>query len=466
MKKNICKFSLAWVMCVAMLLQTSFGIQVKAAAKEETTSGDAVANESQMPFSEEEPRKYFSEFVNAGKNDGYNKSKAIGSKDLHYGWKLGKFFVRGYTRAETDEDGNPVFLKNVGDKIGLFFVLDQNIDELNGIPKMYIKNDKKTQDIYFQTAKQDFGRGTLIVRHTDYQGNVGDPVVYTDYLSAVEVGADTQIEFFEEGDYEVALDYCVERKSKLGFKKYADYRMFMKFSVRNGNCMVYPFDIGTGKELTDSEITPNGFKLDLARSRYLLIDIKKEVLPNGKKGLSEDVRFNKPAKDGDKYVEEGIYTFTVTNRYTKQTTTKQIYVGTDEVLMAYVATDYSIEQIKMLLAHGAKVQSDGSIVMPATYSEADLIEDLAVSVVVPENTHPVTEEQMVEGDYDSKEQSSDIEQMKIILFILCGIVVLLMFLVVFLFGRIQSKKESDKGRQDRDEIKTEPKAQADLESEE
>ena len=391
----------------------------------------------------DEPRKYFSEFVNAGKNDGYTKTGQIGSKDLHYGWKLGRFLVKGYTRAETDENGNPVFLKNVGDKIGLWFVLDTSIDELNGIPGMYIKDDKKTQDIYFQTPKQDFGRGTLIVRHTDYQGNVGEPVVYTDYLSAVEVGAETQIDLFEEGDYEVALDYCVERKSKLGFKKYADYRIFLKFSVRNGNCMVYPFDVVTGKELVDSEITPNGFQLDLAKSRYLLIDIKKEVLPKGKNSLSEDVRFNKPAKDGDQYTEEGIYTFTVTNRYTRQTTTKQIYVGSDEVMMAYVATDYTIDQIKRLIDLGAKVRPDGTVILPPQYSEEELKEELLLPVPVQENVMPVSEQTMTDVAYDDQNSTSELQIIKMIMIGLCVVVVILAFIVVFLLGRIQSKKNED-----------------------
>ena len=47
--------------------------------------------------------------------------------------------------------------------------------------------------------------------------------------------------FFEEGDYEVALDYQIT-KDKL-FDQSSHYRIFFKFSVRNGNCMVYPLDV-------------------------------------------------------------------------------------------------------------------------------------------------------------------------------------------------------------------------------
>ena len=90
-----------------------------------------------------------------------------------------------------------------------------------------------------------------------------------------------EVKLCEEGDYEVALDYEL-RKNNLDlfgwnpFPSYNDYRIFFRFSVRNGNCMVYPFDVVTGAELTNSSITENGFYLDLAKSRYLNIDIKKE----------------------------------------------------------------------------------------------------------------------------------------------------------------------------------------------
>ena len=108
---------------------------------------------------------------------------------------------------------------------------------------------------------------------------------------------------------------------------YSNYRISFKFSVRNSNCMVYPFDAQTGAELADNAVAENGFYLDLARSRYLDIDIRKEIEVEGQDGLVEDTRFNRAAADGDAYTEEGIYTITVSNRYTGETTTKTIRVG-------------------------------------------------------------------------------------------------------------------------------------------
>lgn len=110
------------------------------------------------------------------------------------------------------------------------------------------------------------------------------------------------------------------------------------------------FDVVTGAELTNSSITENGFYLDLAKSRYLNIDIKKEACKEGAEGLTEDVRFNKPAKDGEQYTDEGIYTITVSNVYTNQTTTKVIYVGTDDVLKAHVTTGLSIADVEYQLS--------------------------------------------------------------------------------------------------------------------
>lgn len=187
--------------------------------------------------------------------------------------------------------------------------------------------------------------------------------MYTDYLSGITAsGADTTVQLFEEGDYEVALNYEIKDESMKVIDSYSNYRITFKFSVRNGNCMVYPFDVATGAELTNTAITENGFYLDLARSRYLDINIKREVLAEGAVGLTEDVRFNRPARDGDQYTDEGIYTITVSNRYTGQETTKQIYVGTNKILMAHMVTGLSVEEVREQIAKGAQIAEDGTII--------------------------------------------------------------------------------------------------------
>ena len=299
--------------------------------------------------------------------DGYYGEAVIDKDDIHYGWELGNLFVSGYTDEVTDSEGNIVFLKNVGDKVTLWFNLNENINSLNGKDNLSITADSEGYDQYFETPRMNFGRGTLIIRYTDYNNVKAEPVIYTNYLEAnVTVGANTKVQLFEEGDYEVALDYEVTSDELID--KVGHYRIFFKFSVRNGNCMVYPFDVATGNELTNSSLTENGFRLDLAKSRYLRINLKREVLKDSADGLVEDTRFNGPAQDGAEYTDEGIYTITVSNEYTGQLTTKKIYVGTNDILRAYVTTGLSIPEINGLVAQGATIADDGTIQLAAVNS--------------------------------------------------------------------------------------------------
>lgn len=295
--------------------------------------------------------------------DGYFGEEIIDKDDPHYGWELGNFFVSGYTDEITDSNGNMIFLKNVGDKVVLWFKLNENIDSLNGQKSLSITADTEGYDQYFETSKMNFGRGALIIRYTNHNNVKAEPTIYTNYLEAnATAGADTKVQLFEEGDYEVALDYEITNDQLID--TIGHYRIFFKFSVRNGNCMVYLFDVETGSELTNSSLTENGFRLDLAKSRYLKVNIKREVLKDGADGLVEDTRFNGPAKDGAEYTDEGVYTITVDNEYTDQSTVKKIYVGTNSVLKAHIATGLSIPEINDLVKQGATISDDGSIQLP------------------------------------------------------------------------------------------------------
>ena len=154
-------------------------------------------------------------------------------------------------------------------------------------------------------------------------------------------------------DYEITDNRLIDKKGH--------YRIFFNFSVRNGNCMVYPFDLETGSELTNKAVTENGFYLDLAKSRYLKVHLKRETLTEGADGLVEDTRFNGPARDGAKYTDEGIYTITVSNEYTGQSTVKKIYVGSNKILKSHMATGLDISEINKLVDEGAKISDDGNI---------------------------------------------------------------------------------------------------------
>lgn len=312
---------------------------------------------------------YVGSAVNAGLDTGYSESAEFSRDDWHFGWELGQFAVTGYTSMTENGQGRPVFLKTAGDEIKLSFKLNQDIDALNGSGNLSINADADGYNQYFGIDRTDFGRGTLIIRQTNYQNAASESQVYTDYLEGIEVGADTEVVLLEEGNYEVQLDYEVRndprRVGPLSLvPEYANYKIDFYFEVRNGNCMVFPFDLATRSELTNEAYAPNGFYLDLAKSRYLDINVKKEMLAEGANGLVEDTRFNKPAKDGDEYTEEGIYTITASNPSTGQETIKKIYVGDNPVLKCYAVTGLPVETINAHLAEGDTIDSDGALVTP------------------------------------------------------------------------------------------------------
>lgn len=338
-------------------------------------------------FCAEEKGEYrLGELYNTGKDNGYSERNAVDKEDLHYNWKMGEFYVTGFTRQVLDSDGTPIFLKNAGDKVTLWFDLQQDINSLNGDSKLYVCEDTNGYEEEYKVEKQNLKKGTLVIRHTDYQNKEELSQTHIDYLSAkVSENADTEVLLCEEGDYEVSLLYEIKDDNFIFFDSYHNYRIDLKFSVRNGNTMVFPFDIVTGQELTNSVFTENGFYIDLANSKYLNVDVKREVLNESVDGLVEDTRYNRPASDGEKFTEEGIYTITVTNPYTNVTTEKKIYVGNNSLLKAHVVTGLPIDEIQYRLAdEKATIDDNGNI--------------------VPINADTVTEPDYQNSNIDSKNQ--------------------------------------------------------------
>ncbi len=373
--------------------------------------------------------------------DGYFGSTTIDKKDAHYGWELGRFFVSGYTDKVTNSNGDMVFLKNVGDKVTLWFKLNENINVLRGNEKLSITADTEGYDQYFETSKMNFGRGALIIRYTDHNNVSMEPTIYTNYLEAnATVGIDTKVQLFEEGDYEVALDYEITSDELID--KIGHYRIFFKFSVRNGNCMVYPFDVVTGSELTNSSMTENGFRLDLAKSRYLKVNIKREVLKDSADGLVEDIRSNGPAKDGAKYTDEGIYTITVQNEYTNQLTVKKIYVGTNSVLRAYMTTGLSIPEINSLLEQGATISDDGSIRLPSNTQSVEQPGEVEGTLVPAPEQLPTNEPQM-------QQVEDDIGTVPNFIIIIVGVCIIAFGIIALIFLKKRKTPVSNGGNENK-----------------
>ena len=316
--------------------------------------------------------------------DGYWKNDEIDSNDPHYGWDLGDFFISGSPIQEGVE--KPVFLKKNGDLLELWFHLNQNIDALNGNPALSIASDEQGYDRALQTLPTRLGRGALIIEYTDHENKTHEDQIYTDYLAAnTSVGTDTRVHLFEEGDYRVALDYEI-RNDKLVDKR-SHYRIAFEFSVRNSNCMAFLFDLDDNHELFNNYTTANGFRIDLANSHYLDIFVKRELLTQGAEGITEDIRFNHVARDGQQYTQDGIYTITIKNRYTNQETEKRVYVGEDPIMKAHMQTGKSIPVLKDLVADGATIDEMGNIIMPVVETAIETV-PATIPETMPETTAP------------------------------------------------------------------------------
>lgn len=308
-------------------------------------------------------------------SNGYSGEKEINNKDPHFGWDIGQFFMGGYTDCEKDSDGAMLFLKNNGDKLSLWFELQQDINKCYENSAIKVIKDNEGSDTYFgvpggANETLDFGRGALIIRKTNPDGTIDKPQIFTNYLEAsASVDSVTKVDLLEEGDYEVALDYAMkfDKTKILGrsiLPETAKYRIFFKLKVRNGNSMVFLMDTMTGSEISSGSVTENGFRIDFANSQYLKVNVKRDVLKEGYNGPIWDTRFNSSASDGDIFTDEGVYTITVTNQYNGAITEKQVYVGSDSILKAYMVTGLDISDIRERMALGATIDKNGNITLP------------------------------------------------------------------------------------------------------
>lgn len=309
-----------------------------------------------------------SKYTVATKKNNYAGSEKIEKNDPHYGWNLGNFCLSGYTDKGDDDD---VYLKKVGNKVKLTFKLEQDIKKLNGNSNLVIAEDEKGSDEEFKVQSHNMKHGELIIHHTDSENKTNE-IKYSDFLSALSSqNADTTIQLFEEGDYEVHLDYTITDKK--GIDSDTHYQTSFKFKIRNANCMVYIFDAESGAELSNGDVTENGFRIDTAKSSYPKLQVKKEILNNTKNGLVEDTRFNGAATDGEIFTDDGIYTVKAYNRYDDklEPAVKTIYVGNNNILTAYTkhlgtSNEYTIQEINNLIKDGYKINDDGDIIEPVT----------------------------------------------------------------------------------------------------
>lgn len=273
----------------------------------------------------------------AEKYEGYSQPVPIkDDSDPHYGWDIGEFFIGGFTEMK----GNDTFLKETGDRVSLWFNLKQDINNCNNKDAIYVVSDENGYDQELETERTYFGKGALIIKKTNSDGTKEKPIIYTNFLEAsASPNADIKVSLFEEGDYQVTLDYELKYdKTKIPgidfsvFPEKARYKISFSFSIRNGNTIVFFKDIGNNdSELKTGSCTENGIKVDYAKSKYLTVYYERSTL----NGNVFDVRKNTVVSDGDVFKDEGVYKFTITNETTGQTTEKILCIGSEELLQKY-----------------------------------------------------------------------------------------------------------------------------------
>lgn len=150
----------------------------------------------------------------------------------------------------------------------------------------------------------------------------------------------------EEGDYEVALDYEVQDSELTHItSKFGNYRIFLRFSIRNGNCMVYPFDLLTGAELQNTSVAEAGFSLDLARSRYLDINVRRAVLVERRTASSRMSASTAPRRTATATRRRASTPFRSATD-TRVNPQQNDFVGSQELLETYVRNGFSLERLK------------------------------------------------------------------------------------------------------------------------
>lgn len=318
---------------------------------------------------------------------GYSGGQEITSKDIHSGWKLGSFYLSGYSEIK---DGD-MLIKTSTEGVSLWFNLAQfDLDRLHGDDDLSIKSDTDGADSYFGITGADFRRGALIIRRTDRNGAVGEPQVTADFLGSIETPlTDTLVHCFDEGDYEVALDYRINKDGFIFDRQY-DYRIFFKFRVRNSGCSIDLTDTKTG-QVIEGASTENGFRLTSPSSEYLKLKVSYSQWTEKENGYTETHIFDRSPSDGELFGEEGIYTVTAVNPTTDplgdEPLIRRIYVGTDDVLRAYASGKNPYMTVNMIaecLEKGGTVTEDGTVIPPPE-------EESSSEVSEPEHICPAAE---------------------------------------------------------------------------
>lgn len=305
--------------------------------------------------------QYYSDFVYT---DEYycELEDDVDIKDPHYGKKIGQFAVKGYTSVNKDDQDCFKYIKTGTDRIAISFELEErNLDKLFGNEKYKLNYDRDATDKNIETPIMDFKQGTVIISFIDTSNMKHEKIYYTNFLAAcTTTKANTAVYLFEEGKYEVTLDYEILNIKKTPDKK-TNYRMSFKFEVVNGNAEVFIKDSVNGSFLSNEAVTENGFVLDYANSKKLNVNCQYFKYSMVNNQLTETAGKNSVAADGDEFSNSGKYVITVSSDSGTESSTYVIYIGKDKYTLAVTQPNMDLEKVNEKLAQGYKIKDDGTL---------------------------------------------------------------------------------------------------------
>lgn len=127
---------------------------------------------------------------------GYLGQEEMENSESHYNTKIGQFYVSGYTDNTVDSNGNPIFLKNVGDKVTLWFDLKENIDAIKNNKDITVTADssgcatigqkgctrrKPTRDLRICMFRMNDSRKTMTKLHQGVRNFFKRQFIFTVY---------------------------------------------------------------------------------------------------------------------------------------------------------------------------------------------------------------------------------------------------------------------------------------------
>ena len=339
----------------------------------------------------------YSQLMGCSDGSGYANAKALAVGDPLVGVNVAEIKLSNFS-STTIKYGKRYFLKTVPDVPVLSIGLKTDLNNLGG-SGAWVNEDGDTR-IPDYGFVGNIGYGWLGISYTDYQGKVQTVAIKDVFKKVKNNTSFTPAWFGTEGSYKISL--CFEAKRQTGTYKnwhnpfyytndptygYTNYRIDAQFEIRNANAQVFAFD-SKGNELQNGSVCSE-FTLDFANSRYLQINIKREVAVNSNELMeSTDVRFNSVGVDKRTYNTPGVWTVTARNEVTGDSTIRRILViasnDTEEANALKAATSKKYSEFSSLTVkqNNESVSSSGKTTISESKNTSENKDGIVVAIIV------------------------------------------------------------------------------------